>query len=271
MREILEARKIKNSCLLAPCSGKVYLKDNTVIESIDNAGNSISVPITVGTRVSFSNGDYINLGEPLTSGPINPFEKLDTLFNYYKNKLPVHEACKQSFKSLQLFLVNEIQHTYLSQGVQIADKHIEVIVKQMTSKVRVGENGDTTLLPGEILNINRAEEITKSCLLIGEEPPYYYPILLGITKASLNSDSFISAASFQETTRVLTEAAIEGKRLVARIERECNYRSFNSAGTGFSSYIKTKENGKKRLHLTLKKRIKDVKSEILFSRVNKNL
>ena len=67
--------------------------------------------------------------------------------------------------------MNEIQHTYLSQGVQIADKHIEVIVKQMTSKVRVGENGDTTLLPGEILNINRAEEITKSCLLIGEEPP----------------------------------------------------------------------------------------------------
>ena len=108
--------------------------------------------------------------------------------------------------------MNEIQHTYLSQGVQIADKHIEVIVKQMTSKVRVGENGDTTLLPGEILNINRAEEITKSCLLIGEEPPYYYPILLGITKASLNSDSFISAASFQETTRVLTEAAIEGKK-----------------------------------------------------------
>ena len=145
VEEILEARKIKNSCLLAPCSGKVYLKDNTVIESIDNAGNSISVPITVGTRVSFSNGDYINLGEPLTSGPINPFEKLDTLFNYYKNKLSVHEACKQSFKSLQLFLVNEIQHTYLSQGVQIADKHIEVIVKQMTSKVRVGENGDTTL------------------------------------------------------------------------------------------------------------------------------
>ena len=272
VEEILEARKIKNSCLLAPCSGKVYLKDNTVIESIDNAGNSISVPITVGTRVSFSNGDYINLGEPLTSGPINPFEKLDTLFNYYKNKLPVHEACKQSFKSLQLFLVNEIQHTYLSQGVQIADKHIEVIVKQMTSKVRVGENGDTTLLPGEILNINRAEEITKSCLLIGEEPPYYYPILLGITKASLNSDSFISAASFQETTRVLTEAAIEGKKdWLHGLKENVIIGRLIPAGTGFSSYIKTKENGKKRLHLTLKKRIKDVKSEILFSRVNKNL
>ena len=142
----------------------------------------------------------------------------------------------------------------------------------MTSKVRVGENGDTTLLPGEILNINRAEEITKSCLLIGEEPPYYNPILLGITKASLNSDSFISAASFQETTRVLTEAAIEGKKdWLHGLKENVIIGRLIPTGTGFSSYIKTKENGKKRLHLTLKKRIKDVKSEILFSRVNKNL
>jgi DNA-directed RNA polymerase subunit beta' len=96
----------------------------------------------------------------------------------------------------------------------------------MTSKVRVSNGGDTTLLPGEILDIGQAEIITKAALSAGEEPPVYKPMLLGLTKASLNSDSFISAASFQETTRVLTEAAIEGKkRLVKRIKGECYYRT----------------------------------------------
>lgn len=99
---------------------------------------------------------------------------------------------------MQLFLVSEVQRTYFSQGVQIADKHIEIIVKQMTSKVRVYYGGDTTLLPGEILDINQAEMLTKASLTANEEPPVYRPMLLGLTKASLNSDSFISAASFKK-------------------------------------------------------------------------
>ena len=151
------------------------------------------------------------------------------LFNYYQQKYSVHEACKKSFKHLQLFLVNEVQRTYLSQGVQIADKHIEIIVKQMTSKVRVSFSGDTTLLPGEVLDINQAEMVTKATLATNEEPPLYRPMLLGLTKASLNSESFISAASFQETTRVLTEAAIEGKKdWLNGLKEKRYYWAFNS-------------------------------------------
>ena len=162
---------------------------------------------------------------------------LSTLFAYYQKRLAVDEACKLSFKYLQLFLVNEVQRTYLAQGVQIADKHIEVIVKQMTSKVRVEESGNTTLLPGEILSLYQAEKITKAARLANEEPPVYVPILLGLTKASLNSDSFISAASFQETTRVLTEAAIEGKKdWLNGLKENVIIGRLIPAGTGFNCY-----------------------------------
>jgi len=175
--------------------------------------------------------------DPLTDGPVSPHEKLSTLFNYYEAKLPTIDACRISFKYLQLFLVNEVQRTYLSQGVQIADKHIEIIVKQMTSKVCVFAGGDTTLLPGEILEINQADLITKSAISGGDSPPICKPILLGLTKASLNSDSFISAASFQETTRVLTEAAIEGKKdWLNGLKENVIIGRLIPAGTGFNCF-----------------------------------
>ena len=170
---------------------------------------------------------------------------LDTLFNYYDATHPVNEACKISFRRLQLFLVNEVQKTYLSQGVEIADKHIEVIVKQMTSKVRVLYGANTTLLPGEILDLTQAELVTKAALSSGEEPPIYKPLLLGLTKASLNSDSFISAASFQETTRVLTEAAIEGKKdWLNGLKENVIIGRLIPAGTGFNSFENLKKVGK---------------------------
>ena len=138
-----------------------------------------------------------------------------------------------------------MQRTYLSQGVQIADKHIEIIVKQMTSKVRVSFSGDTTLLPGEVLDINQAEMVTKAALSTSEEPPLYRPMLLGLTKASLNSDSFISAASFQETTRVLTEAAIEGKKdWLNGLKENVIIGRLIPAGTGFNCFENLKKTGK---------------------------
>ena len=162
---------------------------------------------------------------------------LTTLFEYYQKRLTIDEACKSSFKYLQLFLVNEVQRTYLAQGVQISDKHIEVIVKQMTSKVRVLYGANTTLLPGEILDLTQAELVTKAALSSGEEPPIYKPLLLGLTKASLNSDSFISAASFQETTRVLTEAAIEGKKdWLNGLKENVIIGRLIPAGTGFNYF-----------------------------------
>jgi DNA-directed RNA polymerase subunit beta' len=211
IEEILEARKIKNACILAPHEGQVFFKDNK-IELTKPNGEVVVILVEPNVNVKFTNGSFVNFLEQLTDGPINPHSKLETLFNYFQLQYPVHIACKKSFKKLQLFLVDEVQRTYFSQGVQIADKHIEVIVKQMTSKVRVTGGGDTTLLPGEILDIGQAEIITGASINSNKEPPTYQPMLLGLTKASLNSDSFISAASFQETTRVLTEAAIEGKK-----------------------------------------------------------
>ena len=108
-------------------------------------------------------------------------------------------------------MVNEVQNVYKSQGVAIDDNHTEVIVRQMTRKVRIEDAGYTTLLPGELIELRQVEDTNQAMAITGGAPAEFTPVLLGITKASLNTDSFISAASFQETTRVLTEAAIEGK------------------------------------------------------------
>jgi len=244
VEEILEARKIKNGCILAPHEGKAIFND-TRIDITKPTGEIITIEIEPQVKPSFSNGKFVNFLEPLTDGPISPHDKLETLFNYYQLTNPVHTACKKSLKYLQLFLVNEVQRTYRSQGVQIADKHLEIIVKQMTSKVRVYYGGDTTLLPGEILDINQAEMITRSALSLNEEPPLYKPMLLGLTKASLNSDSFISAASFQETTRVLTEAAIEGKKdWLNGLKENVIIGRLIPAGTGFNCFENLKKVGK---------------------------
>jgi DNA-directed RNA polymerase subunit beta' len=270
VEEILEARKIKNGCLLSPAQGRAYLKKK-IIEIVKSPNDKLIIDVDPQIKVNFGNGNYVKFLEPLTDGPINPHEKLEVLFNHYKLEYSVHEACKKSFKHLQLFLVNEVQRTYLSQGVQIADKHIEIIIKQMTSKVRIFNSGTTTLLPGEILEIGQAEIITKASLSSGEEPPLYKPMLLGLTKASLNSDSFISAASFQETTRVLTEAAIEGKKdWLNGLKENVIIGRLIPAGTGFNSFENLKKvNNKKIIDLTAKHSyINSLKTYILQSRVD---
>ena len=147
--------------------------------------------------------------------PKNLLDKLDRFFNYYKQQLNQIEAVRKSFQKIQLILVENIQRVYLSQGVTIADKHLEIVVKQMTSKVQILEGNFTSFLPGELIDLDRVEGDN-----IGIKFSYhgqlhlqakYKPILLGITKASLETESFISAASFQETTRILSGAAIKGK------------------------------------------------------------
>jgi len=269
VEEILEARKIKNGCILAPHEGTVFKKER-FIELLTPDDSIIKIDLPTQIKVNFTNGKFVKFLEPLTDGPISPHDKLETLFNYYQRTNPVHIACKKSFKYIQLFLVSEVQRTYFSQGVQIADKHVEIIVKQMTSKVRVYYGGDTTLLPGEILDINQAEMITKAALLANEEPPIYRPMLLGLTKASLNSDSFISAASFQETTRVLTEAAIEGKKdWLNGLKENVIIGRLIPAGTGFNCFENLKKTGKDTFANLLIRPAHDekLKSSILKSRL----
>ncbi|NJL79984.1 MAG: DNA-directed RNA polymerase subunit beta', partial [Richelia sp. SM2_1_7] len=138
---------------------------------------------------------------------------------------------------VQTFLVNEVQSVYQSQGIEISDKHIEVIVRQMTSKVRLDDGGDTTMLPGELIELRQVEQVNEAMSITGGAKAQYTPVLLGITKASLNTDSFISAASFQETTRVLTEAAIEGKSDWLRgLKENVIIGRLIPAGTGFNAY-----------------------------------
>ena len=161
-------------------------------------------------------------------------EKLKQQFDFYKQKYDNATATRKSAEKIQQFLVNGIQLVYQSQGIEISDKHIEIIVKQMTSKVLIEEGGETSLLSGEVIEINRIEKINKNII----KKAKYQPILLGITKASLNTESFISAASFQETTRVLIQAAIEGKTdWLYGLKENVILGRLIPAGTGF----KTKE------------------------------
>lgn len=168
-------------------------------------------------------------------GYLNPHDRLDTAFtSYYKAGLDLYDAAQLSFKDIQAFLMNEIQLVYQSQNVDISDKHIEVIVRQMTSKVKTENGGETGYLPGEIVELEKINDVNKTMVLINKLEATYWPILLGITKASLNTNSFISAASFQETTKVLTEAAISGRLDWLRgLKENVIIGRLIPAGTGF--------------------------------------
>jgi DNA-directed RNA polymerase subunit beta' len=184
-----------------------------------------------------SDSQEVVAGERLTDGPANPHELLEILFKANRETLGVHDAALLSLREVQTFLVSEVQSVYQSQGIDISDKHIEVVVRQMTSKARVDDGGDTTMLPGELVELYQVEQVNEAMSITGGAPAEYTPVLLGITKASLNTDSFISAASFQETTRVLTEAAIEGKSDWLRgLKENVIIGRLIPAGTGFNAY-----------------------------------
>nr|YP_009391440.1 RNA polymerase b''''-subunit [Platysiphonia delicata]ARW59584.1 RNA polymerase b''''-subunit [Platysiphonia delicata] len=169
---------------------------------------------------------------------MNPHIFLETKFRSYLNQgVKIDDATRLSFLEVQLLLIKEIQLVYQSQGVDISDKHIEVIVRQMTSKVKIENGGNTTYLPGEIIDLQKIESINTSLRSINKIEASYQPILLGITKASLNTDSFISAASFQETTKVLSDAAISGKLDCLRgLKENVIIGRLIPAGTGFNMY-----------------------------------
>ncbi len=200
VEELFEARKPKRDATLAEIAGKVSLsetkkKREIIVTSEEDANEKKAYQIHYGARLKVQDGQMVQAGDELIEGSINPHDLLRIL----------------GVKAVQEYLLKEVLSVYHSQGVKIADKHIEVIVHQMLRKVRVEDSGDTELLPGSLVDIFRFEEANQKTLAEGGRPAIAKRILLGITKASLATDSFLSAASFQETTRVLTEAAIKGK------------------------------------------------------------
>jgi DNA-directed RNA polymerase subunit beta' len=244
IEELLEARKPKEACILSRRPGTaqvVYSDDETVeVKVIESDGVITEYPLGPGQNVLVMDGQEVRAGEALTDGPANPHEILELFFELHRESLGIHEASLKSLQEVQTFLVNEVQSVYQSQGIDISDKHIEVIVRQMTSKGRIDDGGDTTMLPGELVELRQIEQVNEAMSITGGAPAQYTPILLGITKASLNTDSFISAASFQETTRVLTEAAIEGKSDWLRgLKENVIIGRLIPAGTGFNAYEET--------------------------------
>jgi DNA-directed RNA polymerase subunit beta' len=241
IEELLEARKPKEACILAERPGIAHVSygDDEVVDVkvVDSDGAAIEYAIGPGQNVIVSDAQEIEAGEPLTDGPANPHEILEVYYKLYRESMGEHEAALISLQKVQSFLVNEVQSVYQSQGIDISDKHIEVVVRQMTSKARVDDGGDTTMLPGELVELNQVHQVNEAMSITGGAPAQYTPVLLGITKASLNTDSFISAASFQETTRVLTEAAIEGKSDWLRgLKENVIIGRLIPAGTGFNAY-----------------------------------
>jgi DNA-directed RNA polymerase subunit beta' len=241
IEELLEARKPKEACILSRRPGVcqvIYEQDETVdIKIIEADGTVSDYPIGPGQNALVTDGQQVGPGEPLTDGPANPHEILEVFFNYYLPEKGCYEASLIGLQQAQNFLVVQVQSVYQSQGIDISDKHIEVIVRQMTAKVKVDDGGDTTMLPGELVELRQIEQVNEAMSITGGAPAQYTPVLLGITKASLNTDSFISAASFQETTRVLTEAAIEGKSDWLRgLKENVIIGRLIPAGTGFNTH-----------------------------------
>ena len=220
VEELLEARKPKESAILSEEDGTVeieYDEDSARLFFITEAGRK-EIKYPIDANIVVSDKQEIKKGQPLTSGPLNP-----------------HDVIRLSGKeAVQEYLVDEVQRVYRSQGVEIADKHIEIIVRQMTKKVKVVDSGDTKLLPGELVELATIEaENAEVAKTEGTLATYEY-VLLGITKASLNTESFISAASFQETTRILTEVAVEGKKDYLRgLKENVIIGRLIPAGTGF--------------------------------------
>ena len=204
VEELFESRRPKNAAIIARVGGKVRYekikKQNNIIITQED-GTEEAYPISYDLRPRVYEGDTVNVGDPLTIGSFNPHDVLEVLGE----------------EAVQNYIIAEVQKVYRMQGVDINDKHIEVIVRQMMRKIRITDPGDSYLLPGSIIGKN---ELTQVCEEIQERidtgevglrMPQSEAVLLGITKASLATDSFLSAASFQETTRVLTDAAIRGK------------------------------------------------------------
>ncbi|MEH2315037.1 MAG: DNA-directed RNA polymerase subunit beta'' [Nostoc sp.] len=241
IEELLEARKPKEACILCRRAGEVKVvysdgDEAIAIKVVESNGVVTDYPLGPGQNLIVPDGATVLAGQPLTDGPSNPHEILEIFFSLGSED-GVYACASYALQKVQTFLVNEVQMVYQSQGIDISDKHIEVIVRQMTNKVRIDDGGDTTMLPGELVELRQVEQVNEAMAITGGARAQYTPVLLGITKASLNTDSFISAASFQETTRVLTEAAIEGKSDWLRgLKENVIIGRLIPAGTGYNTY-----------------------------------
>ncbi len=202
--ELFEARRPKGLARMAEVSGNVTIEEadkSVTVVITDSAGEEHRYTFPRRTLLYVRNGEHVEVGKPLNEGSLYPHEILA-----HGGVTPEERRTET-----ELYLVREVQEVYKSQGVDINDKHIELIVRQMMKKVRVDQKGDTELLPGQYVDRHEYARINAAVMEQGGEPAQAEEIILGITKASLNTDSFLSAASFQETTKVLTDAALEGK------------------------------------------------------------
>src|SRR3989454_369960 len=225
--ELFEARKPKEQAVITEIDGRVemggFVKGMRKIVIRADNGETREYLIPRGKHISVHEGDRVRAGEPLMDGSPNPHDYLAVLGD----------------RELQRYLVNEVQEVYRLQGVTINDKHIEIIVRQMLRRVRIEEVGDTEFVVGELVDKFGFQEENERVIAQGKRPATAKPVLLGITKASLSTDSFISAASFQETTRVLTEAAISGKTDELRgLKENVIVGRLIPAGTGLSNYTR---------------------------------
>ena len=223
VEELFEARKPKGLAIITEIDGKVKIKETKkkkeVVVTANDDSRSYTIPF--GSKMKVRDGDLVEAGEALIEGSINPSEILEI-----KGPEGVYE-----------YLISEVQKVYRNQGVDINDKHIEVIGRQMLKKVRVEDNADTDMFPGSLIDMYEFEDKNKQAMEDGKRPATGKRVLLGITKASLATDSFLSAASFQETTRVLTEAAVKGKTddLVG-LKENVIIGKLIPAGTGMQKY-----------------------------------
>ncbi len=220
VEELLEGRKPKDCAILAEEDGIAEIETDDDIPRLFlvNENGRVEIKYAIDSNIIVHDKQKITKGQALTSGPLNPHDVI---------RLCGPEAAQQ-------YLVDEVQRVYRSQGVEIADKHVEIIVRQMTKKVKVVDAGDTNLLPGELVELQVFEKANEEAKANDKTPATCEYMLLGITKASLNTDSFISAASFQETTRILTEAAVEGKKdLLRGLKENVIIGRLIPAGTGF--------------------------------------
>ena len=231
VEELFEARKPKGLAIITEFAGAVAIKDTKKKREItvtnNETGNSKTYLIPYGSRIKVQEGQYLEAGDELTEGSVNP-----------------HDILKiKGVRAVQDYMIQEVQRVYRLQGVDINDKHIEMIVRQMLKKVKVEESGDSDVLPGVSMNVLEFNEMNERLIAEGKLPAEGKQVMLGITKASLATDSFLSAASFQETTKVLTEAAINGKvdHLIG-LKENVLIGKLIPAGTGMKRYQNVKLN-----------------------------
>jgi len=229
VEELFEARKPKGLAIIAEFGGKAELRDTKkkreVVITSDETGESKAYLIPYGSRIKIVDGQILEAGDELTEGSVNPHDLLKI----------------KGIRAVQDYMLREVQRVYRLQGVDISDKHIEVIVRQMLKKVRIENNGDSEYLPGTLVDVLDYEDINERLYSDGKELAEGKQVMLGITKASLATNSFLSAASFQETTKVLTEAAIKGKvDPLIGLKENVIIGKLIPAGTGMKRYRSTR-------------------------------